>query len=504
MLEDIFWADDLLGRKDDARAIIDYLVSRHKERKDEEVRGSYVLNLNAGWGHGKTFFLERLAGQLKCEGYLAAYVNGWRDDAAKDPMIATIASIENTLSPYLLKEQAARDAWRAAKAASGKIAAAAAKGVVKKIARKFIGEGVEEIVEIFQEFDELNAIGYQKIFGKDNLVGEGAIDEISSNISESLSSLSEKAISDKVEQHLKRIGAVEQFRINVESVLSKVSHTHSKHLPLFVLVDELDRCRPTYAIETLEQIKHLFNIDDIVFVIATDSSQLSHSVKAVYGAEFEAERYLNRFFNRQYHFDEPNRHAFVSYLFDRHPSLQGKLSAPVGFDIKAFFSIGMDAFNVPLRDIEQCFDILRSVATVWEANVEIELILIIPLIVWFQKPKKELFESFAGGGDFNLNLMPTWKIKVRDPRSDDGISDLSVSALCLNLRARLSKPLYQVVRADSDSSVGGNWTTQRLSNEITRIHNGRYVPGSPMPSIMLSYAARVRGAGKFNRVYQAT
>lgn len=51
--------------------------------------------------------------------------------------------------------------------------------------------------------------------------------------------------------------------------------------PFFIFIDQLDRCRPTYAIEMLEQVKHLFDIDHAVFVIATDGDQLARSIKAV-------------------------------------------------------------------------------------------------------------------------------------------------------------------------------------------------------------------------------
>ncbi|MEL0615029.1 P-loop NTPase fold protein, partial [Marinomonas arenicola] len=49
-----------------------------------------------------------------------------------------------------------------------------------------------------------------------------------------------------------------------------------------MFVDELDRCRPSYAVEMLESIKHIFDIKGIVFVVATDSEQLQHGVKAIY------------------------------------------------------------------------------------------------------------------------------------------------------------------------------------------------------------------------------
>ena len=54
----------------------------------------------------------------------------------------------------------------------------------------------------------------------------------------------------------------------------------SENRPLMVMIDELDRCRPSYAVELLEVAKHLFSVDRIVFVLAVNCDQLAHSVKA--------------------------------------------------------------------------------------------------------------------------------------------------------------------------------------------------------------------------------
>jgi predicted KAP-like P-loop ATPase len=83
--------------------------------------------------------------------------------------------------------------------------------------------------------------------------------------------------------------------------------------PMFVFIDELDRCRPTYAIELLETVKHLFDIPDLIFVIATDTEQLQHSVKSVYGEGFDASRYLYRFFNRSFSLKKPDVLEFIKY-----------------------------------------------------------------------------------------------------------------------------------------------------------------------------------------------
>ena len=64
-----------------------------------------------------------------------------------------------------------------------------------------------------------------------------------------------------------------------------------------IMIDELDRCRPTFAVQTLEIVKHLFNVEGIIYIFSLDIKELSHSVKVVYGNDFDAIGYLGRFFN---------------------------------------------------------------------------------------------------------------------------------------------------------------------------------------------------------------
>ena len=84
--------------------------------------------------------------------------------------------------------------------------------------------------------------------------------------------------------------------------------------PLFIFIDELDRCRPTYAIEMLETIKHIFDLKGVVFVVATDREQLQHSIRAIYGDGFDSQRYLERFFHRSVTLHRPSTHDFIANL----------------------------------------------------------------------------------------------------------------------------------------------------------------------------------------------
>ncbi|MFQ9668602.1 P-loop NTPase fold protein [Thomasclavelia spiroformis] len=67
---------------------------------------------------------------------------------------------------------------------------------------------------------------------------------------------------------------------------------------LIIIVDELDRCRPDYAVNMLESIKHFFNNEKLIFIISTDLIQLSHTIKKFYGYGYDSNLYLQRFFDR--------------------------------------------------------------------------------------------------------------------------------------------------------------------------------------------------------------
>lgn len=66
-----------------------------------------------------------------------------------------------------------------------------------------------------------------------------------------------------------------------------------------IFIDELDRCRPEFAVKVLEQAKTLFQQDNIVVVYSTDISQLANSLEGVYGPNFDGVKYLERFYDKR-------------------------------------------------------------------------------------------------------------------------------------------------------------------------------------------------------------
>jgi hypothetical protein len=116
---------------------------------------------------------------------------------------------------------------------------------------------------------------------------------------------------DLVEQFNEKSTANENFIKLIKESLKQLPENQN----LVIFIDELDRCRPTYAIELLERIKHLFNIKRLVFVLSTDTEQLSHSICAVYGNNFDAKKYLNRFIDLDYLLKEPDLKMYIKNRF---------------------------------------------------------------------------------------------------------------------------------------------------------------------------------------------
>lgn len=102
--------------------------------------------------------------------------------------------------------------------------------------------------------------------------------------------------------------AVTEFQEHLKDVVSSVPG------PLVVLIDELDRCRPTYAVETLETVRHLFTVDGVTVVAAVNREQLAKAVSGLYGSDFNSDRYLRRFADLRIPLTVPDREARAPFI----------------------------------------------------------------------------------------------------------------------------------------------------------------------------------------------
>jgi len=96
-----------------------------------------------------------------------------------------------------------------------------------------------------------------------------------------------------------------------KELVSKIIDELCREKKLLIILDELDRCSPTFAVRLLETVKHYFNNDKIVFLISTHNSTLAHTVKKFYGNGFNGELYLDKFYDLKLNLPDINKKIYV-------------------------------------------------------------------------------------------------------------------------------------------------------------------------------------------------
>lgn len=231
---------------------------------------------------------------------------------------------------------------------------------------------------------------------------------ISDTLSESAAAIAQCLVKD----HNDKLKSVEYLRNKIKELITAViAHKQGAlKVPAFIFIDELDRCRPSYAVEMLEVVKHFFELDNIAFVVATDTEQLQHAVKAVYGEGFDAQTYLGRFFRRRYSLTELSRYEFVSRIAESKVTYNPKWKEYVPSlaeldDFTCVVSIVADRFRLSLRETEQLTDKFIAVLsnTVKTLNPYLLLILFV-LRDKHYSLYSEWVESNNRNDDFSLSI----------------------------------------------------------------------------------------------------
>ncbi len=239
---------------------------------------NFVLNVNGSWGTGKSFFVERWAEALRQQKHPVVEFNAWENDSAEDPLAPLIAAILDQQKELLPAPMAKK---------------------IKENCGKFLLAGGGLIVRA----------------GLKQLVGDKGVDEVNDLLSSGTENELIKLAGNYVDEQLVKQKASDGLKNVLGEFVKRIESDDDHNLPIFIFIDELDRCRPTFAIELLERVKHLLHIDGIKFIISTDTKQLTHSIKAVYGHDFDAYTYLQRFFDETFTLPNPDPHQFSELLF---------------------------------------------------------------------------------------------------------------------------------------------------------------------------------------------
>lgn len=309
------WHDDVLNRKDIALRLTSNIVSGEKN--------SLMVALDGGWGSGKTFMLKRWAAQLNIDGYNSFYFNAWETDYSKSPLLALAGKFIGYISDEL--------------------------GLVANTKRKFSDKSLLDWVKSLSEesIDKIPNTEIKKLLG--------AVLFMCSD--ETLKRFANEGIDTNELKKAVRFA-------------SKLLYQKSCK-PLVIIIDELDRCRPNFALEMLERVKHMFDIPNTCFVFGLNRVGLRKSIEVLYGhGKDESDIYLNRFFDLAFKLPQPDTSSFGKMLIEKYKlkqfksyqaSLQSKrvsdyYSIPYSKDsIDDFLPDLFSCYNLSLRDVDYCF-----------------------------------------------------------------------------------------------------------------------------------------------------
>ena len=282
--EDDPFRNDLLSRKEPVE-VLTHLVG--------SLDGPCVLALDAAWGNGKTTFLQIWSQQLRNQRFPVVKFNAWETDVSRDPFVALTTELTRGLQECMDKPL------------TSEIAA------TKKAAKEVLRRAVPGVIRI----------------------AVSSIPLVGTEMGLALASYTK----DRLSGYQEAQKSLRKFRNALQCMAKKLSEC-SEDRPLVVMIDELDRCRPSYAVELLEVSKHLFAVDHIVFVLAVNRSELAHSIRALYGSNFDATGYLRRFFDVDFRLPDPDRDAFIDAILD-------------ATKIKEFFERTQDKFALKYPDL---------------------------------------------------------------------------------------------------------------------------------------------------------
>jgi len=264
------------------------------------VEDPMVIAVDGQWGSGKTTFIKMWAGLLRQMGHPVIYFDAFASDYIDDAFLAIAGEVVSL-------SQKTKNATTSAHKKFLSRAARAGRAILRsgtKIGVKAATLGVLDAADLAD------------------------LKSVANDIADELGAKSDEYIKALLTRHGDEQKNIEGFRkalSELAMMLSAKLHASdqrdSDYCPLIFIVDELDRCKPTFALDLLEKIKHVFSVSGVHFVLVTHLEQLENSVRFSYGHDIDARTYLQKFYNLIIHLPgdgkyehERDSRKFAQYL----------------------------------------------------------------------------------------------------------------------------------------------------------------------------------------------
>ena len=251
-----------------------------------------VITLDAPWGSGKSVFIKQWAGLMREKyGGDVVYFDAFADDFHENAFLSLASQIHSLAKKALNEDDSSLQKFLDVTKKVGKV-----------ITPITLGIGLRAVTAgLVSREDVESAI---KAFGNE----------------------SEKVVLEKIQNFDEERASLKAFRESLKNLSKNITKETKgaahQSPPLIFIVDELDRCRPPFALEIIERIKHLFSVENVCFVLVMDFPQFESAIKGAYGTEFDAHKYLEKFYQLKILLPEPDfgsqnqRNKYLEYLWN--------------------------------------------------------------------------------------------------------------------------------------------------------------------------------------------
>jgi len=245
------FANDWLERKGFATQLTN-IIENNK-------RGEVVIGLSGQWGEGKTTFVKMWQRHMEQKEIASIYFDAFEYDYLEDVFLSLAIEIYNYAKVNCLTAK-----------------------------EDYLNKSKNTYHLLQAMIAKTSPINIDSTLQEKLTHDESQTFDISEVIENSLN----LALDNAFEQALKQKEVFRDFKKSLSQLASEASE---QDIPLVIIIDELDRCKPSFAVEVLEKIKHLFLVEGVVFVLSMHHEQLEESIKKVYGQNIDAHTYLQKF-----------------------------------------------------------------------------------------------------------------------------------------------------------------------------------------------------------------
>lgn len=395
-----------LGREKIARSLTKII-------KNINVDNGFVISIDSPWGTGKTTFIDMWKALLEKEeeNIICVKFNAWDNDFYNDPLISILENLDEAID---------KD--------------------IEKIIRNFAKESLENI--------------------KSNLKTKGKA-LICDAIKAKTHGLIDISGEERDDDLLKNYGNLKEKNKKIKKGLMELKKEFGENnkLRIIFFIDELDRCRPDYAIKVLEIIKHFFRTEGYIFILSLDKSQLSKSISTIYGQGMDSEGYLRRFIDVDYTLPMSSNEKYIESLIEKHKLTEEK-------NLKDIVFRALKYSEISLRDIEKLFFRLK-IFGYFKKNIEIICLNKGYYNFYSEKERKFLklfnnkFYSSVRTYFFMLNYLDKELYDVMLNNKDNFLDKLNANRIKIDSEKKLEKRFLKTI----------GWFNFEMDEELKNITN---------------------------------